>query len=372
MSIDALVLESPSAAWLLLLAPLVLWPLLAGEGQRRRWAPPVALRLAGLVLVVLAAAGLSIERRLGADRLCTIVAADLSESDAAGATRAADAWIESLAGGLRSSDVLGALAFGRHADVVSWPSSPPSVVSVASARVDPGATRIAAGIEAALPLCPEGSEKKLVLVSDGNETVGDARRAAELARQMGVRVDAVAPVPIGSNAIVIEKLVMPPLVRQGSTFPIRIVLRSLGGSTQRVPIEVAVGAETALADLVEIEPGLNVLELPRRLDERGTVRVAVRLATREGAPADERDATLAVTGPIRALVVGAEPDSALARALELKDVEVERREPGRFPPLEELLRYHAVVLDDVPRKALSSGALDSLESYVRRHGCGIS
>ena len=42
-----------------------------------------------------------------------------------------------------------------------------------------------------------------------------------------------------------------------------------------------------------------------------------------------------------------------------------------FPKLEDLLAYHCVILDDVPRKDLPDAALEALEAYVKKFGGGV-
>ena len=114
-----------------------------------------------------------------------------------------------------------------------------------------------------------------------------------------------------------------------------------------------------------------MFEVPYQLHERGSFQVAARLVG-EGAAADERrEVSLAVAGPIRALVIGHRRESALASALRLREVDVEFRDPAAFPKLEDLLQYHCVILDDVARKELPDSALEALETYVKKFGGGM-
>ena len=58
-------------------------------------------------------------------------------------------------------------------------------------------------------LYPEGAEKRLLLVTDGNETTGRARQTVPIAKQMGIAIYTVIP-PGGRHAEVsLEKFVVP-------------------------------------------------------------------------------------------------------------------------------------------------------------------
>ncbi|MGH7821097.1 MAG: VWA domain-containing protein, partial [Candidatus Binatia bacterium] len=160
-------------------------------------------------------------------------------------------------------------------------------------------------------------------------------------------------------------------VREGSVFPLRLVIRSRSEASTPGTIDLLLNGDPVARQPVELEPGVNVFEIPYQLNERGSYRLAARVF----APGDEgghrRELSLAVAGPIRALVVSEARDPALARALRLKDVDVEFARPAEFPGLEDLLQYHCVILDDVPRKALPDEAPSVLESYVRNFGGGF-
>ncbi|MGH7860302.1 MAG: hypothetical protein ACREQY_23480, partial [Candidatus Binatia bacterium] len=209
-----LVVESPIALGFLLILPVLVAALL-------RWSKPggalwaaLTLRTVATVLVVLAVAGLALESRTPANDLCIVVAADLSESVGADGAETRERLIADLRERLRPGDLLGAVGFARRAEVVEWPGSPPRRPTFSAAGIDPSATRLAAGIEAAVPLCPEHTARKVVLVTDGNETIGDARRAAALARQTDVALYALVPGAGATGGFSFEKLVAPPLVRE--------------------------------------------------------------------------------------------------------------------------------------------------------------
>ena len=360
--------SSPSVGWMII--GLVLAVAIAALGGRRAGVA-AALRLGALAVVALALCGLSIETHEAAQDLCVVLSEDLSASVGSAADRLGTEVARDLVARLRRTDDLGAVAFARQGEVVAWPSAPPRAPSFARVKLDPSATRLAAGIELAAPLCPEDSEKKIVLVTDGNETVGDARRAAALARESDARVYVEVPGSARGDVVYFEKLTAPPLVREGSVFPLRAMVRSGFPQTKSAALDILVNGEVAAHQAVRLDPGINVFEVPYQLHERGSFQLAARLSG-EGIPSDERrEVSLAVAGPIRALMITHSRDSALAKALKLREVDVDFREPAGFPKLDDLLQYHCVILDDVAHKELPDHALEALESYVKTFGGGL-
>jgi len=364
-----LAFATPLGSWLVGVAATVAL-LLVVAGVRRA---PLAtvLRCGALLLLLLNLAGLSVETREAAQNLCLVVSEDLSASVAGASERLTGNLLQELLPRLRQTDELGAVVFARQGEVVAWPSAPPRPFSATRVKLDPSATRLASGIELAAPLCPADSEKKIVLVTDGNETVGDARRAAALARESDARIYVAVPGTGRGAALSFEKLTAPPLVREGSVFPLRAMVRSGFDEPKDGTLDILVNGALATHQSVRLDPGINVFEVPYQLHERGSFQVAARLVG-EGAAADERrEVSLAVAGPIRALVVGHRRESTLASALRLREVDVEFRDPATFPKLEDLLQYHCVILDDVARKDLSDSALEALETYVKKFGGGM-
>ncbi|MGH7822242.1 MAG: hypothetical protein ACREQ9_20965, partial [Candidatus Binatia bacterium] len=140
----ALVLESPAGLALLLVLPLLALALLRWSKRGRAMWAALALRAGATVLVVLAISGLALESRAPADDLCVVVAADLSESVGEDGAASRERLVADLLERLRPGDFLGAVAFGRRAEVLEWPGAPPRRPVFPAGAVDPSATRLAA------------------------------------------------------------------------------------------------------------------------------------------------------------------------------------------------------------------------------------
>src|SRR5262249_50603225 len=112
---------------------------------------------------------------------------------------------------------------------------------------------------------PEGTAKRMVLISDGNENLGNALEQARIAKLNGVQID-VVPLAAGyrnENEILVENVVAPSLTEQSSQLPIRVEIRSynprlveglrlwrqrgVGGGTPVPPTPVR----------LRVQPGLN-------------------------------------------------------------------------------------------------------------------
>jgi Mg-chelatase subunit ChlD len=330
-----------------------------------------ALRAVAAAMVALALAGLGMDRRESGTELCIVFAVDLSESVGTAGAETAERLLSQLGQGLRSGDRIGVLAFGSRAEVVAWPGETLPQLRFRPGSVDPGGTRIAAAIDAAAPLCPEGTERKVVLITDGNENLGDARSSAAFAARAGVRLYPVVPGISPGEGIEFEKVIAPPLVREGSVFPVRVVVRNLEGQPREARLDLVLGGEAVVHRPVRLEPGINVFEIPHRVHVRGGLHLQARLSLPEGKGELHREASIAVTGPVRVLVVSESPASVVRRALEAKDIDVRWVRPQEVPELRELLEYHAVVLDDLPRKALADRVLEMFRAYVEDFGGGL-
>src|SRR5207237_7647660 len=120
-------------------------------------------------------------------------------------------------------DRAGLILFGRRPRLELPPSNAPlfnfHFKDVAS-NIDGNYTDIAAAIKLALASFPEGTGKRIVLISDGNENLGNALAQARLAKRNDVQIDVVPLAPGYRNQTdaLVQAAQPPPL-----THPLRVV-----------------------------------------------------------------------------------------------------------------------------------------------------
>ncbi len=126
-------------------------------------------------------------------------------------------------------DKTGLIVFARDAQLELAPGQVPrmNLRELPPAR-DPTFTNIESALKLALASFPDGTGKRIVLISDGNENRGDARRAAEEYRAQGVQID-VLPLAAGEkneDEIVVERIEVPSQSERAAKVPLRVYLRS--------------------------------------------------------------------------------------------------------------------------------------------------
>ncbi len=226
------------------------------------------------------------------------------------------------------------------------------------------------------------NRRRVVLLTDGRQTTGDAARtAAELAAS-GVHVD-VVPLPgaVGADVLV-EEVRAPGRAREGEAYDVVGVLRNTGD--RAVDVVLVTTAATGDGPREEVDrrtvtavPGRTEVAVPRVAEATGTVRHEMRLVS--GASTTEENdvgrAATRVDGPPQVLVFSGEPGAGddLARALEARSVPttvIESTSRG-LPPLDALLDYDTVVLADVPAGAIGEAGMQALDAFVRDAGHGL-
>jgi hypothetical protein len=100
-------------------------------------------------------------------------------------------------GPARRNDRAGVILFGKRPRLVLPPAAVDRmpIDELAAGPIDGNYTDIAAALKLALASFPEGTAKRVVLISDGNENIGSAEEQAALAKQNDVQIDTLALAP---------------------------------------------------------------------------------------------------------------------------------------------------------------------------------
>lgn len=369
--------ERPELLWLLLAAPLVAAPGLMATraGRRAAGAAAAALRLCLFVILVALLAGVRLPFKTPAQRMAVVVAMDASHSIAPDQFGWMRQQMEALRAAMDPRDRLAVLEFGRNTHLLA-PLGDPRLVRVDPARgdADPGGTDIAAGLTTALSLLPPQDEKRIVLLSDGNQTDGDAAAELPALVEQGARLYAAAPPPSSAGRVAIVDFEAPSPVRAHASFALRLDILSEAHAPAVARVRLTGGGQELGHRSVVLEPGLNRFALPYQLDRYGAYLLDAQIevdsplvAVNPGA-----ETAISVIGPPRVLVVSANPPDSLLAALRLRQYEVEETPPHGLPANPEAyLAYQALILVDVTAAALTPDVQTALARYVGDYGGGL-
>ncbi len=367
--------DRPHLLWLLVLVPVAVAPgiLAMLGGMRLAGAAAAALRALCVVALVAILAGLRIPGRIAAQSVAVVVALDQSRSVWPDQQDWMQGQVEQLTSAMAPADQLGVVGFGRDARLLA-PLMDPRLLGHFGAGADGGATNIAGALTAAESLFAPETDKRIVLLSDGNETEDSAMTEVPAMLEDGVRIFAAAPPPSATGRIAVTNFYSPDTVRANQRFAFRIDVDSESVSPVAATLKlyrdgVAVGEEATA-----LKPGLNRFELPYRLDRPGAYLMSaeVSIAPPRVALNPRVEAAISVTGAPRILIASATPPESLVTALKLRNYAIDFVSPRSLSdrPVD-YLPYQLVILDDVPDGSLTAAAQHALNRYVADYGGGL-
>lgn len=363
--------------WWLLLAPVVLglaawltWRSFVQIGPVRKWTA-LGLRCLILALLILALAGLQWLKPLEGMNVFFLL--DRSDSVPSVQQEAAREYVNQIALAKKPVDRAGVVVFGNGASIETTPNFKVDVQKI-QAVLGTERTDLASAIRLGTAAFPETGQKRLVLLSDGNENQGDAQGAVAAARALGVTVDVV---PLGAargGDLSIQKLAMPSALKKGQTFDVKILAQA--DRNREATLRLFRNDQFLGEQKMELTPGKNLYTFPQTLDEAGFYSFDVQLdAPGDALPQNNRASSFtSVRGDPRILVVSTDPgaDESLAAALRDSRLEVKLTDLAGFPStLAEMQSWDAIVLSNVAAGDLGDTMMRLLESAVRDFGVGL-
>ena len=266
------------------------------------------------------------------------------------------------------------MLFGGNA-LVERPMS--SVRDLAAFRSTPlkGNTDIEEAIGLGLALFPSNSAKRMVILSDGQQTVGDANVTARRAAATGVQISYVPFERTSAPEVQLSDVNVPGSVGAGQSFDLSLTVTAQAATP--ATIMVFAGGTLVHTEQVNLSQGTNHYSLPLKAGSTGfsDFRVQVTPLSNDSFYQNNQLSTFSqVVGPPRVLVVSTSDDETqyLVKALQEQGLTVDQARPDGLPDgVAALADYNSVILADVSAVDLSDRRQQTLQSYVRDLGGGL-
>lgn len=356
----------PALAWIFWLA----WKTDVQIGAWRRWA---ALGLRTVICLALVFAIAGFQWLLPVEGMNVFFVLDRSDSIPSGQQDAAKGLVNQLAGLKKKDDKAGVIIFGTDASIDRMPNEKIDLEKV-EAVVDTQRSDLASAIRLATAAFAETGQKRIVLMSDGNENIGDVMAAVAGAKSQGATVDVV---PLGvtrGNDVFVQKVQVPAKLKKGQPFEAKIFVQA--DQAQKATVRLYRNEQFLGEQTVQLEAGKNLFSFPQTLPDQGFFNYDVRVdAVGDSLPQNNRATAFAsVKGDPRVLLISGEPDQdeTLAAALRSARLDVKVVGLSGLPnSLAEMDSYDAIFISNLSAGDLGRDTMSLLEAAVRDFGVGL-
>lgn len=368
--------------WLLfLLIPLValtLWPVFRLPKARRFTRNRVislGLHLVILVLLVALLADMTVYKKR--DEINTIILADMSESTE-DSYDAIVTYARELVATAGNKNRVGIVTYAKDALYVAELSKAEDMVwnSFLKNETLPqaGATNLAEALYYTEALLDDNDNQRIIIISDGLQTDGDALEAAKLLAERGVRIDAVCvPSKAVGYDMQINHFSHPQKLTMGETVEIKAVVESNYSGTAE--IRFFDNGRVFNKRIVTIESGLTELTTEYTPTVHGVHEISARIVPVYSDVKENNVAYswLEVTGMGNLLLIdGTGRESAklhrlLSEEYSITEILPEEAEDYR----NQLVAYQGIILMNVSTLDLPEGFDQALETYVKKYGGGV-
>ncbi len=375
---EEVIFEKEITGWIiLLLAALILIEWLVQHRERYTLNKKLSLALRLVMVAVLAALLADVKLYREKNEINTIILADMSAS-AADSYGAVYTYINEFASTADEKNRIGVVVFGKDYFYVSELSEDGKAVMSALAENEStphvGATDLEEALYYAESLLDDTENQRIIILSDGIETDGDALAAAKVVAERGVQVDAVC---IPTRAVGFEMQVLSlshtEYPEVGETVELKVVTQSnYEGSAE---LRFMDNGSLISKRIVDVKEGFSEFTMEYTPESMGVHEMFVRLVpTQDGVKENNTYYSwLEVEGKGNLLLIdGTGREASKLRNLlsgEYSITEIAPEEAGGY--MNQLAAYQGVILMNVSNADLPEDFADALENYVEKYGGGV-
>ncbi len=337
-------------------------------GLRKR--SVATLRSLMFLLLILSVAGLMLKAPVDQQEVIFVV----DESKSVTSPKSAVSFMQEAIRSKAEQDAFAILGTGER-PAVEYPLTLDSNTALEIGGVkNKNFTDLAAGLRLAQGLVDSGYKPRVVLLSDGEQNLGDGVREARYLKERGIQVDVAHLARDVGTEVLVKNATVPATLYEGESFALTAVVEST--VLTRATLQVFEDNRPIAKTQMQVQKGENRLSIPLKATEPGFHRYRVEILPDADTEAVNNTAYAYgdVLGKSAALIVeGAQGDAKwLIEALRAGQFPYQTATAQTMPKtLEDLRRYSVIVLANVSGVDLAESVQKQIESAVRDFGVGL-
>ena len=361
--------------WVLVLIPIMIILITAirlfHRQKNSRIIGEIIIRSIVIILAVMALSGPSIHRK--SDVTTTVFLVDMSDSMKTN-WQAEVEYVQDAISKMPDKNNAGIVVFGAQAKIEQFVSDKKAFTEVQS-KVVGTATNIEQAITTAMALFPDGSARRLVLLTDGAENEGSAADIASSVAGAQIELKIKNFDSSVSDEVYVSSVDLPESISEGDKFDVNVDIYATDATNASVSLYS--GRTLKGKKDVKLQKGNNKLVFSDQGVESGikSYRVVVESDKDTVSVNNTYSAFTKVCAPAKILLVEGMKDESLLFQEILKscNYDYEVVSPSGVPgTISDMLRYQSVVMLDVYADDLREGFMDTLETYVKDYAGGLA
>lgn len=328
------------------------------------------VRTVGILMILLALFGFSIQKRGGANT--TVFLVDISNSNAQNLS-AMENYLKDALDEMPGDNQYGIVTFGKNSLVEQFLTQEDHFSQIMSLP-DKSATNFEDALFRALAMIPADGAGRVVILTDGRETKGNLSAAASALTAGNVELLALVYETTQGQDAYVENVELPGYLYQGDVYSITVTVESNYDTDAQIQIWSGT-IQTASYD-VHLNRGANQFRFQQKVTGESVESFDVKVAA-AGDTCEENNSfhaySVVDSMPKILLVSGMNEDSGQFEKV-LRSVGSNYRAVSAInapDTLEGLLEYKSILLENVYLSDLPKGFLDNVETYVKDYGCGL-
>ncbi|MDQ2087186.1 VWA domain-containing protein [Herbivorax sp. ANBcel31] len=329
----------------------------------------VILRMTVLLLLILCLAGFGLKT---ASRYTTTVFLVDSSDSAIESNNKAEEFIKDSIDSKGKNDKVGIARFGADVSAELTPTLNPRFKALQT-KINSGFTNIERALNHVVSMIPADDNKRVVLMSDGEENAGNVFSAVNILNDRGISLDVFMLESEEGKDVQLTSIDVPHSVRLNENFDAFIRVDSNIRTTGTLSLyrDRQLVSETD----VEIQEGENNFVFPQTAEEGGMITYSAEIDAMDDTISQNNKSSAFVHVDDISNILMIQGDAEEGREIEKilkEDVNIRAVSPEAVPSsLEQLQRYDAFVISNVPVERFSNTFLENLETSIRYMGKGL-
>lgn len=281
-------------------------------------------------------------------------------------------WLEKSLQNKNEKDKYSVLSFGEKATIEQMMGKE----GLRFPKWDEGTGKDHTNIEGAINLASSvfsnNSGGRIVLFTDGNETMGNLTEAAKLLKNRSIELDTVLLDPHQYEDTAVTEVEVPSTLYEGEKAAVSVTIESNTAKTGL--LHFYENNNKIISKPIDISEGTNIVPIEFTVEQAGLVTFKAEVELTNDAYAENNK--LQVVNMVKTipqiLLVQNSPNEALVQALEAAGYKVEVRSSIQLPTvLSGYLNYQSIIFNNIAATDITENQMNLVEKSVKDFGIGF-